>query len=79
MKNRPAVASIILGILAFVPNPLSPLLAVGAIVLGLFGRLKRHNRILANIGIFLGVVFWILFALAVVTGIFQRFLRWLGF
>jgi uncharacterized membrane protein len=78
MSKNLAWASLICGILAFVLAPLGPILATAAIICGFLGRARKKYRTIAMIGLILGVVFWILFTLAIITGAMKDLLGIIG-
>jgi len=78
MANRAAWVSLIFGILAFVLAPFGALSSLVAIVAGVLGRKKKKDRGIATIGLVLGIVWWALLIIMIVTGSLNRFLRTIG-
>ncbi|MGA1792932.1 MAG: hypothetical protein ACMUHM_03185 [Thermoplasmatota archaeon] len=74
-NNGWAIASLITGILAFVLAPLGVLLASFAIIAGYIGQKRKKHRIMAVIGMILGVVYWILIVVGILTGALANLFR----
>ena len=74
-SNGWAIASLITGILAFVLAPLGVLLASFAIIAGYIGQKRKKHRIMAIIGMILGVVYWILIVIGILTGALANLFR----
>jgi len=74
-SNGWAIASLITGILAFVLAPLGVLLASFAIIAGYIGQKRKKHRIMAVIGMILGVVYWILIVIGILTGALANLFR----
>jgi len=77
-KNGWAIASLITGILAFILAPLGVLLASFAIIAGYIGQKRKKFRVLAVVGMVLGVIYWIVLVLGIITGAIWNFFRMIG-
>lgn len=66
------IASLVTGILAFIPpfTIIGWILATVAIITGIMGRKKKEGRTLSTIGMWIGIIWWVIFIiLAVLSAI----------
>ncbi len=68
MASHIGIISLVTGILAFVLNIFGLPLAIIAIITGIIGRGKRKQKLMATIGLILGMVYIILLLIGSIVG-----------